>query len=417
MNFLKRPQSYLISLFALLVLFMPARPSVQAATQQNYAEIKPGIQVLLEDSLHLVKDKRVGLVTNQTGVDSKGSSSIDLIFSHPQVDLIALFSPEHGIRGDLDPGEEVEDGVDPRTGLPIYSLYGNTRKPTSEMLEDVEVLLVDLQDIGARYWTYISTMTLSMEAAFENGIPVVVLDRPNPIGAAVQGNILYPEFSTFVGRYPIPMRHGMTSGELALYYQGEFNIPGPLHIAPVSGLERNMTFEDTGLPWIKPSPNMPTLESALHYPGTCLFEGTYLSVGRGTDLPFQVVGSPWLNGEDLAERMYQYGFAGVSFKAVTFTPQNPGDGKFDGTEVDGVQLLATSSDYNPTEVAVALLVETYKMSGDKWEWLSSHFDRLAGTDSLRKGIVAGSKAPGLISDWSSQLQRFLSIREQYLIYP
>ncbi|MEO2159204.1 MAG: exo-beta-N-acetylmuramidase NamZ domain-containing protein, partial [bacterium] len=174
MNFLKRPQSYLISLFALLVLFMPARPSVQAATQQNYAEIKPGIQVLLEDSLHLVKDKRVGLVTNQTGVDSKGSSSIDLIFSHPQVDLIALFSPEHGIRGDLDPGEEVEDGVDPRTGLPIYSLYGNTRKPTSEMLEDVEVLLVDLQDIGARYWTYISTMTLSMEAAFENGIPVVV---------------------------------------------------------------------------------------------------------------------------------------------------------------------------------------------------------------------------------------------------
>ncbi|HIF37970.1 MAG TPA: DUF1343 domain-containing protein [Gemmatimonadetes bacterium] len=417
MNFLKRPQSYLISLFALLVLFMPARPSVQAATQQNYAEIKPGIQVLLEDSLHLVKDKRVGLVTNQTGVDSKGSSSIDLIFSHPQVDLIALFSPEHGIRGDLDPGEEVEDGVDPRTGLPIYSLYGNTRKPTSEMLEDVEVLLVDLQDIGARYWTYISTMTLSMEAAFENGIPVVVLDRPNPIGAAVQGNILYPEFSTFVGRYPIPMRHGMTSGELALYYQGEFNIPGPLHIAPVSGLERNMTFEDTGLPWIKPSPNMPTLESALHYPGTCLFEGTYLSVGRGTDLPFQVVGSPWLNGEDLAERMHQYGFAGVSFKAVTFTPQNPGDGKFDGTEVDGVQLLATSSDYNPTEVAVALLVETYKMSGDKWEWLSSHFDRLAGTDSLRKGIVAGSKAPGLISDWSSQLQRFLSIREQYLIYP
>jgi len=417
MNFLKRPQSYLMSLFALLVLFMPARPSVQAATQQNYAEIKPGIQVLLEDSLHLVKDKRVGLVTNQTGVDSEGSSSIDLIFSHPQVDLIALFSPEHGIRGDLDPGEEVEDGVDPRTGLPIYSLYGNTRKPTSEMLEDVEVLLVDLQDIGARYWTYISTMTLSMEAAFENGIPVVVLDRPNPIGAAVQGNILYPEFSTFVGRYPIPMRHGMTSGELALYYQGEFNIPGPLHIAPVSGLERNMTFEDTGLPWIKPSPNMPTLESALHYPGTCLFEGTYLSVGRGTDLPFQVVGSPWLNGEDLAERMHQYGFAGVSFKAVTFTPQNPGDGKFDGTEVDGVQLLATSSDYNPTEVAVALLVETYKMSGDKWEWLSSHFDRLAGTDSLRKGIAAGSKAPGLISDWSSQLQRFLSIREQYLIYP
>jgi len=417
MKFLKRSQSCLIRLFTLLILLIPNPSSVQASIQQDSAEIRPGIQVLLEDSLHLVKDKRVGLVTNQTGVDSEGLSSIDLIFNHPQVDLIALFSPEHGIRGDLGPGEEVKDGVDPRTGLSIYSLYGNNRKPTPEMLGDVEVLLIDLQDIGARYWTYISTMTLSMEAAFEHGISIVVLDRPNPIGGNVQGNMLYPEFSTFVGRYPIPMRHGMTSGEMALYYQGEFNIPGPLHIVPVSGLERNMTFEDTHLPWIQPSPNMPTVESALHYPGTCLFEGTYLSVGRGTDHPFQVVGSPWLDGEDLAERMRHYEFAGVSFKAVTFTPQNPGDGKFDGIEVYGVQLIATSQDYDPTEVAVALLVETYKMSSDKWEWLTSHFDRLAGTDSLREGIVAGSTAQDLVSDWPSQLQDFLVTRNQYLIYP
>ena len=416
MKFLKRPQSWLIGSLVLLTLVTPAQ-SIQVSTQQSSGKIKPGIQVLLEDSLHLVKGKRVGLVTNQTGVDSNGSSSIDLLFEHSQVDLIALFSPEHGIRGNLDPGEEVKDDVDPETEIPIYSLYGNTRKPTPEMLDRIEILLIDLQDIGARYWTYISTMTLSMEAAFTKGISVVVLDRPNPIGAAVQGNVLDPDFSTFVGRYPIPMRHGMTAGEMALYYQGEFNIPGPLHIVPVSGLHRKMTFQETNLPWIKPSPNMPTVMSALHYPGTCLFEGTNLSVGRGTDIPFQVIASPWLDGEQLATRMSEYGFPGVSFEAITFTPNNPDDRKFDGTRVEGIRLIANSDDYDPTKVAIALLVETYQMSGNNWEWLVSHFDRLAGTDTLREKIVSGYEARDLVINWPKEIQRFLSIRSQYLIYP
>ena len=416
MKFLKRPQSWVTSLLLLLILAVSV-PSIQGSTQNNSDPIRPGIQVLLEDSLHLVKGKKVGLVTNQTGVDSNGLSSIDLLFDHLQVDLVALFSPEHGIRGDLGPGEEVGDDVDPRTGTSIYSLYGNTRKPTAEMLTDIEVLLIDLQDIGARYWTYISTMTLSMEAAFEAGISVIVLDRPNPIGGAVQGNMLHPDFSTFVGRYPIPMRHGMTSGEMALYYQGEFNIPGPLKVVPVSGLRRNMTFEQTGLPWVKPSPNMPTVTSAIHYPGTCLFEGTNLSVGRGTDIPFQVIGSPWLEAEKLVERMNHYGFPGVSFEAITFTPENPGDGKFHGLPIEGVKLVETSDDYDPTEVAIALLVETYRMSGDNWRWLVSHFDRLAGTDSLRKAIESGDHARDLVSDWPREIQRFISNRAQYLIYP
>ena len=416
MKFLKRPQSWLIGSLVLLTLVTPAQ-SIQVSTQQSSGKIKPGIQVLLEDSLHLVKGKRVGLVTNQTGVDSNGSSSIDLLFEHSQVDLIALFSPEHGIRGDLDPGEEVKDDVDPETEIPIYSLYGNTRKPTPEMLDRIEILLIDLQDIGARYWTYISTMTLSMEAAFAKGISVVVLDRPNPIGAAVQGNVLDSDFSTFVGRYPIPMRHGMTAGEMALYYQGEFDIPGPLHIVPVSGLRRKMTFQETNLPWIKPSPNMPTVMSALHYPGTCLFEGTNLSVGRGTDIPFQVIASPWLDGEELATRMSEYGFPGVSFETITFTPNNPDDRKFDGTRVEGVRLIANSDDYDPTKVAIALLVETYQMSGNNWEWLVSHFDRLAGTDTLREKIVSGYEARDLVINWPKEIQRFLSIRSQYLIYP
>ena len=416
MKFLKRPQSWVTSLLLLLILPASIR-SIQVSTQDNSDPIRPGIQVLLEDSLHIVEGKKVGLVTNQTGVDSNGLSSIDLLFNHPQVDLVALFSPEHGIRGDLGPGEEVSDDVDPRTGTSIYSLYGNTRKPSAEMLADIEVLLIDLQDIGARYWTYISTMTLSMEAAFEAEISVVVLDRPNPIGGAVQGNMLHPDFSTFVGRYPIPMRHGMTSGEMALYYQGEFDIPGPLKVIPVSGLRRNMTFEQTGLPWVKPSPNMPTVTSAIHYPGTCLFEGTNLSVGRGTNIPFQVIGSPWLEAEKLVERMNHYGFPGVSFEAITFTPENPGDGKFDGLPIEGVKLVETSNDYDPTEVAIALLVETYRMSGDNWRWLVSHFDRLAGTDSLRKAIESGGHARDLVSNWPKEIQRFMSNREQYLIYP
>ena len=233
------------------------------------------------------------------------------------------------------------------------------------MLEGIDVLLVDYQDIGARYWTYASTMTLAMEAAGEAEIPVVVLDRPNPIGGATQGNILLPRFGTFVGRFPIPMRHGMTPGELARYSSGEFGIEVDLHVAPAEGWSRDMTFAETRLPWIQPSPNMPDIESATHYPGTCLFEGTRLSVARGTDRPFQQVGAPWLDGEALARTMNGYGLSGVRFEPVHFTPVSPGDGKFDGVEVEGVRLIATSTEYDPTHAALALLVETHRMSAEK----------------------------------------------------
>jgi uncharacterized protein YbbC (DUF1343 family) len=391
--------------------------SLYQADGQGFGPIRPGIEVLLEDSVHLVAGRRVGLITNQTGVDASGRSSIDRIHEHPSIELVALFAPEHGIRGTADPGETVGDDVDTETGLPIHSLYGAVLSPTPEMLDGIDVLLIDLQDIGARYWTYVSTMTLAMEAAADQGVPVVILDRPNPIGGAVQGNVLEPAFATFVGRYPVAMRHGMTLGELARYYQGEVGIEGDLHVVPVDAWRRDTPFADTGLPWIQPSPNMPDVESATHYPGTCLFEGTVLSVARGTEAPFQQIGAPWLDGEALAEAMNGYGLNGVRFEPVRFTPNAPSDGKFDGVEVEGVRLVATSADYDPTQAAVALLVETHRMSGARWGWLQAHFDRLAGTDRLRQAIDAGAGLDEIQSDWRDELDAFKQVRERYLIYP
>ncbi|MDX1494689.1 MAG: DUF1343 domain-containing protein, partial [Longimicrobiales bacterium] len=254
------------------------------ATDAPAPAVRPGIEVLLSDSAHLVEGQRVGLVTNHTGIywedtgaEASGEEAIghviDALYRAPAVELVALFAPEHGIRGAAEAGARIETEVDEQTGVTVHSLYGDTRRPTADMLADVDVLIFDMQDIGARYYTYVSTMALAMEAAGEAGIPFVVLDRPNPIrGDALQGNVLDPAYSTFVGLYPVPMRHGMTPGELARMYVGAFGIDVELHVVPLAGWERSMTFDDTGLPWVPPSPNMPSLESALAYPGTCLFE-------------------------------------------------------------------------------------------------------------------------------------------------
>lgn len=381
------------------------------------AAVRPGIEVLLSDSLDLVRGRRVGLITNHTGRDRNGASSIDLLADHPEVELVALYSPEHGIRGSAEAGVSVADGVDARTGLPVHSLYGETRAPNDEMLEGIEVLLFDIQDVGARYYTYLSTMALAMEAAGERGIPFVVLDRPNPIGGdPVQGNVLDPEYSTFVGLYPVPMRHGLTAGEFARMAVGEFGVRVELSVAVADGWRRTMPYEDTGIPWIAPSPNMPSVESALHYPGTCLFEGTPISVGRGTDRAFQQVGAPWLDGAELAARLQALGVPGVRFAAVSFVPENPGDGKFGGEEVRGVRLEAVGSAYDPTLAALALLVETRAMSGDRWSWRVAHFDRLAGTDELRNALDAGVSYRELAEGWGEGLEEYVARRAAYLLY-
>jgi uncharacterized protein YbbC (DUF1343 family) len=395
----------------------PAGGAESASTAQA-VPVRPGIEVLLSDSLHLVRGLRVGLITNHTGIDRHGVPSIDRLMEAPEVDLVALYSPEHGIRGTEEAGNRVESGRDQETGLPIHSLYGETLKPTPEMLEGVEALLFDIQDVGARYYTYVSTMARGMEAAGEAGIPFVVLDRPNPIGGeAVQGTVLDPAFSTFVGLYPVPMRHGMTVGELARMMVGEFGVLVDLKVVPAEGWRRGMIFPETGLPWVPPSPNMPSVESALHYPGTCLFEGTNLSVGRGTDEAFQVVGAPWLDGEALAAALTAYQIPGVRFEATRFTPRDPGDGKYGGEEIPGIRLWALRPDYDPTLAALALLREIRDVSAGRWEWRVAHFDRLAGTDRLRAGIDAGSSVEELRSGWDEGLRDFAAKRERYLIYP
>jgi uncharacterized protein YbbC (DUF1343 family) len=382
------------------------------------AAVRPGIDVLLEDSLHLVRGRRVGLITNQTGVDGEGVSSIDRLHGHADVELVALYSPEHGIRGVAEAGEHVDSGVDARTGLPIHSLYGETRKPTPPMLEGVDVLVFDIQDIGARYYTYVYTMALAQEAAGEAGIPFVVLDRPNPIdGVHVQGNVLDTAYATFVGLYPIPMRHGMTPGELARLFRAEFGVQADLHVVPASGWRRGMSFDETGLPWVRPSPNMPDPTSALHYPGTCLFEGTNISVGRGTDRAFQWIGAPWLDGEELAARLEAHALPGVRFEAVRFTPREPGDGKFGGEEVGGVRFVATDSEvYDPTRAAVAAVIEARALSGDRWEWRVAHFDRLAGTDRVRLAIEEGRSLEDIVAPWADALTRFDPKRSAALLY-
>ncbi|NNL29382.1 MAG: DUF1343 domain-containing protein [Gemmatimonadetes bacterium] len=399
------------------------------ATEAPAPPVRPGVDVLLTDSAHVVAGRRVGLVTNHTGVywasataeastDEAVGHVIDALYSSPDVELVALYGPEHGIRGAAEAGVRVDTEIDEQTGVTVFSLYGETLRPTPDMLEGVDILVYDMQDIGARYYTYVSTMAYAMEAAAEQGIPFVVLDRPNPIrGDVVQGNVLDPAFSSFVGLYPVPMRHGMTPGELARMYVVEQGIEVDLRVIPMEGWARDMTYDETGLPWVPPSPNMPSLESALAYPGTCLFEGTPLSVGRGTDRAFQWVGAPWLDGGALAEALNGYGFEGVSFEAVTFTPDAPGDGKFGGEAVNGVRVVGESSAYDAPRVAVAMLVETRRASGDRWFWRESHFDRLAGTDALRTGIDADMTVDELTRGWAEALSGFEATRSPYLIYP
>ena len=382
------------------------------------SSVRLGIDVLIADSLHLVEGLRVGLITNHTGVGADGVPSIDRIFQHPSIDLVALFSPEHGIRGEAGAGVEVSDETDPNTGLPIHSLYGATLKPTPEMLEGLDALLFDIQDVGSRYYTYIYTMGLAMEAAGEATVRFIVLDRPNPVGGTlVQGNVLDPEYASFVGQYPIPMRHGMTTAELASLFQTAFGVDVDLRVVPMQGWTRDMLYSDSNLEWRPPSPSMPDLESALHYSGTCLFEGTNLSVGRGTERAFQWIGAPWLDGDQLAGLLTDAELPGVGFHPARFTPNAPGDGKFGGVEVRGVRLEVTDPQvYDPTRTAVALLLESKRMSGARWEWNSEHFDRLAGTQSVRIGVELGESESEITREWGQEIEGFLELRDEVLIY-
>lgn len=408
----RRPQGARSILWLLPIIAACALPRPAPAPSQ---QVRPGLEVLLAEPPTSLRGLRVGLITNHTGVDRAGVSGIDRLAASEDFDLVALFAPEHGIRGSAAPGERIESERDARSGLPIHSLYGATRRPTPEMLEGVDALLFDMQDVGARQYTYISTMALAMQAAAEKGIPFVVLDRPNPIGGeVVEGGILDPAFSTFVGMYPIAARHGMTVGELARLFNDRFGIGAALTVVPVDGWRRDRWFDETALPWVNPSPNIRRLEAAIHYPGTVFLEGTNLSEGRGTAFPFEQTGAPWLRAEEVAASLNGSRLPGVRFEAVRFEV-DPAAAKFPGATLPGVRLIITDRQaYRPVEVALRMIDLIRRLHREEFRW-SGTMDRLAGTDEVRKAIEAGA-LEALLRGWREEAAGFERDRWPYLLY-
>ena len=329
------------------------------AVERSASAVLPGIESFLADVPVRLRGKRVGLITNHSAIDRHRRTDIDLIAAHPQLKLVALLAPEHGIRGTLEAGARVDDEVDARTGVPIYSLYGREdHSPSAEMLKDVDVLVYDLQEVGGRTWTYVSTMALSMQAAAIKKIPFVVLDRPNPIGGEiVEGALLDPAFKSFVGMYPIPARHGMTVGELATFFNKEFAIGSDLIVARTANWRRAQWFAETGLPWRNPSPNLRSPAALNHYPGTVYFEGTNLTEGRGTDRPFEQVGAPWLDAPAVVKTMNERRLPGIRFEAITMAVER-GAAKFPGQTIPAIRLAVTDREaYRPVRTSLLLIDE------------------------------------------------------------
>ena len=367
----------------------------------------------------LFKGKRLGIIANHTSYNSDGKYIVDVFRAMAGVRVVALFSPEHGLRGLEEAGKKVESETDPVTGLPVYSLFGKISKPTPQMLADVDVLVFDIQDVGARFYTYLYTMSLAMEAAAENGKRFVVLDRPDPIdGVQLEGPVLEPKFATFVGLYPIPVRYGMTVGELARMINGEGwlakGIKANLTVVPLTGWQRGMWFDQTGLRFIKPSPNMPDLETAALYPGLCLLEGTNLSEGRGTAKPFRQFGAPWIDPNALAAKLNSLNLPGVRFTATSFTPTSS---KFQNQKCQGVEIVLTDrTSLEPFWTGVQIVNELYRMHPDKFQWSVRHFDRLCGTATIREAITAQKSLPPLKATWSAECKTFDQTRRKYVLY-
>ena len=379
----------------------------------------PGVEILLQNPAKFLGSSGVGLITNQTGVTSDLASTIDVFHRHKSIKLKAIFGPEHGARGDIQNALQIESYIDTTSGFPVHSLYGDVRKPSSEMLEAVEVLVFDIQDVGARFYTYTSTLTYALEAATEHSIPLVVLDRPNPInGVSVEGNILDPRFTSFVGPHLIPIRHGMTVGELAHLINAKIN--ADLRIVGMKDWNREMWFDETGLPWVQPSPNLPTIETAVVYPGTCLFEGTNISEGRGTTRPFEYIGAPWIEGGRWAKTLNDLGLCAVVFRSCYFTPMFS---KYGGELCGGVQIHVTDRDaYRPVETALHMIATVHDLWSDEFEWLAPtthghcHFDLLTGTDEIREAVSRGVPVEEIVEGWRDELDSFLELRSEHLLY-
>ena len=408
--------------------------SLSLITIVSYARqpvVKPGIEVLRQNGFRQLVGKRVGLVTNPSGVDSRLQSTIDILFNAPGVDLVALYGPEHGVRGDIYAGDAVADAVDKNTGLPVYSLYGATRKPTKEMLQGIDVMVYDIQDVGSRSYTFISTLGLVMEACAELGIEVLVLDRPNPLGGKkIEGCYVEQPFYSFVSQYKIPYVYGLTVGELARLINEEGLNRGQkgnqqpvkckLSVVPMEGWTRDMLYEDTGLPWILPSPNIPFKETPLYYSssGICGELYGFMNIGIGYTLPFQVFGATWLDPEKLKSRLESYGLPGVSFRTIWFKPFS---GSAKGQLVGGVQYFYT--DYEKariTELQFYVIQAVAELYPDKkaFQVIKGYglFDKVCGTDYVRLKLSTTYKAIDIIDYWRKDEASFRVLSQKYHIY-
>ena len=398
----------------ILTTFCALIPAPQ--TLGHTQAVRPGIEGFIADVPERLRGKRIGLITNHAGIDRAGTSDIDLLAAHRDVRLVALFAAEHGIRGVAAAGEKVVDDRDQTSGLPIYSLYlAEDRGPTPEMLKNVDALVYDLPEVGGRTWTYVSTMALSMQAAARKKIPFVVLDRPNPIGGEiVEGALLDPAFTSFVGMYPIPARHGMTVGELATFFNTAFGIGVDLIVARSTNWRRSQWFGETGLPWRNPSPNLRSPAALNHYPGTVYFEGTNLTEGRGTDRPFEQVGAPWLDAPAVTQAMNDRRVPGVRFEALTVTVER-GAAKFPGQTIPAIRLVVTDREaYRPVRTSLLLIEAIRRMHPKEFVW-GKTIDRLTGSDKVRLAIDGGT-LPALLDQWDREAAAFRDRRRAFLLY-
>lgn len=383
-------------------------------------KVKLGVDVFLEEHVHLVKGKRVGLLTNQTGANAELVSTIRLFHRHPDIQLTALFAPEHGLKTYAKEGEKFSNTVHEETNLPVFSLYGATKKPTDEMMDEVDVVVFDIQDIGVRYYTYIYSLAYMMEACKRTNKKIIVLDRPNPIGGIeVEGNLVADDFTSFVGLYPIPNRYGMTVGELASYFNNEFSIQCDLTVVSMEGWNRNMYLSDTCLPWISPSPNTTGIDMMLLYPGTCLIEGTNLSEGRGTTQPFEIIGAPFINGEKLQDELNALKLPNIHFRATYFKPTYQ---KYKDELCEGVQLyILDRLNFKPLSTFSKAFNKIVSIYGDRIEFLTYEsikhpmFDLLAGSALLRKSVLEGN-IDNFLEACQKDTKEFMTRRAKYLLY-
>jgi uncharacterized protein YbbC (DUF1343 family) len=386
--------------------------------------VLPGLEVLVRDSAHLVRDRRVGLITNHTAVTTGGQHAVDYLRAQG-VNLVALFGPEHGVRGDVEAGLKIEDNRDPETGIPVYSLYGRTQRPTAQMLQGVDVLMFDIQDIGARPYTYVWTMAMAMEEAARRNIPFIVLDRPNPITARVDGPLMQMDVrevtQVITGYYKVPLRHGMTVGEVAMYYNTDASVGADLRVIPVDGWRGGTWFDDAGLPWLNPSPNIRSLDGALKYAGMVLAEATNLSVGRGTDAPFTYLGAPWLDAGRVVEAANRYDLPGVRLDTVRLTPDSPDPNAwvpFRGQNVRFVRLTVTDRDaFDSSFTALVLLSEIRRQHPQQFNVTNEGFTQMIGSRWARQAFDRGEDPRVIQQRWQEETREWMAVRDRYRLYP